>query len=71
MTEQQLENKILEILRAHPGLRAREFGVYGGYPRWKMVQHLSTMEQKGLVYSVNYRDAANMEFYNKWYAVCD
>ena len=48
------------------GLRLREFSC--GW-REEMLAELCAMREEGLVYTKDFRDMANMEYYEKWYLV--
>ena len=62
-----LKAKVLMDIASHPGTRLRYVGSRIHYPHIKLLLIMEELEKAGKVKSVPYRDAANMEFYNKWY----
>lgn len=64
-----LYEKIIEELRYTPGLRMRYIEALANYPLAEKVKILYNMKDKNLVYTKTYKDMANMEHYDKWYAV--
>lgn len=60
--------KIIEELRYTPGLRMRYIEALANYPLAEKSKILYAMRDKGLIYKRFYQDAANMVFYDKWYA---
>ena len=59
---------ILNTLRQYPGLRKRELSAILHIPLMDVVIMVSELEKIGKVYSKPYRDFANMEYYDKYYA---
>ena len=62
-----MKEQIIKIISEHPGLRKREIASYLGIHHFKIISLLNEMEQDGLIAHENYRDMANMEFYDKYY----
>ena len=62
-----MKEQIIKIISENPGLRKREIASYLGIHHFKIVSLLNEMEQDGLITHENYRDMANMEFYEKYY----
>ena len=62
-----MKEQIIKIIFENPGLRKREIASYLGVHHFKIISLLNEMEQDGLITHKNYRDMANMEFYEKYY----
>ena len=68
--KEELKNAIIEAIAEHPGIRKREIPLYvKGLNSRDAVLLVSELEDEGKVYSEMYSDPANMEWYDKWYAV--
>ena len=62
-----MKEQIIKIISENPGLRKREIASYLGIQNKKKISRKKKMEQDGLITHENYRDMANMEFYEKYY----
>lgn len=64
-----LREKLIENMKKEQnrGLRLRDF-TCGGW-RSERLAELCAMREEGLVYTKDFRDMANMEYYQKWYLV--
>lgn len=66
-----MAEKILDYLREHPGARKREIAGYlhiwlcDGF----FMDVMHHLERANLIRYEVYRDPAQMEYYDKWYAV--
>lgn len=64
-----MKENIINILREHPGLRKREIASYLGCHHFKIISLLYEMENDGLLRVESIHDAANMEFYDKYFVI--
>ena len=64
-----MKEKIINILREHPGLRKREIASYLGCHHFKIISLLYEMEKENLLKVESIHDTANMEFYDKYFVV--
>lgn len=62
-----MKEKIIEILRDHPGLRKREIAAYVSCHHFTFITLLHEMEEDGLVATKYHHDPAQMEFYDEYY----
>lgn len=63
-----MEEKILNVLRENPGSRLSTVAWLISENKMKVLDALYSLEDQGKVYRKSHHDAANMEFYNMWYA---
>ena len=66
-----MKEKIIEILREHPGLRKREIASYLDCHHFKILKAMSELKDANLIKSICIHDTASMEFYDKWYVTED
>lgn len=64
-----MKEKIINILREHPGLRKREIASYLNYHHFTIITTLYEMEEDGLLRVESVHDTANMEFYDKYFVI--
>ena len=64
-----MKEKIINILREHPGLRKREIASYLGCYHFKIISLLYEMEAENLLKTETIHDTANLEFYDKYFVV--
>ena len=64
-----MKEKIINILREHPGLRKREIASYLCCHHFTLITTLYEMEEDGLLKIESIHDTANMEFYDKYFVV--
>lgn len=64
-----MKEQIVNILREYPGLRKREIACYLGCHHFKIISLLYEMESENLVRTERVHDTANMEFYDKYFAI--
>ena len=64
-----MKEKIINILREHPGLRKREIASYLSCHHFTLITTLYEMEEDGLLRVESIHDTANMEFYDKYFVV--
>ena len=64
-----MKEKIINILREHPGLRKREIASYLGCHHFNIITLLYVMETENLVRVESVHDTANMEFYDKYFVI--
>lgn len=64
-----MKEKIINILREHPGLRKREIAAYLNYHHFTIITTLYEMEEDGLLRVESVHDTANMEFYDKYFVI--
>ena len=62
-----MKEQIVEILKAHPGLRKREVAQYLRVPRLKVIAPMYEMCAEGILRYEVYKDLANAEYYEKYY----
>lgn len=62
-----MKEKILNVLRNHPGLRKREIAAYVSCHHFTFITLLYEMEEDGLVATKYHHDPAQMEFYDEYY----
>lgn len=66
-----MAEKILDYLREHPGARKRE--IAGHLHIWQCDEHfliiMQHLKRANLIRYETYSDPAQMEYYDKWYAV--
>lgn len=62
-----MKEKLLKIIREHPGLRKREIASYLNCHHFTIITTLHEMEEDGLVRTVYHHDSAQMEFYDKYF----
>ena len=64
-----MKEKIINILREHPGLRKREIASYLNCHHFTIITTLYEMEEDGLLRVESVHDTANMEFYDKYFVI--
>ncbi len=56
----QMKEKIIEVLREHPGLRKREIAPYLHCHHFKILGAMSELQDAGLIKSIRIHDTASM-----------
>ena len=64
-----MKEKIINILREHPGLRKREIAYYLNCHHFTIITTLYEMEDEGLLRVESVHNTASMEFYDKYFAI--
>ena len=64
-----MKEKLLKIIREHPGLRKREIASYLNCHHFTLITTLHEMEEDGLLRVESVHDTANMEFYDKYFVI--
>lgn len=66
--KEEKEEKILEIIREHEGIRMREIrGHFDNISLVELIGLLGKLEKANKIKRVLYNDPANMEFYDRWF----
>lgn len=65
----EIKVAIVEFLEKYPGTRKHWLGQACGEWYINLLPLIRELEEEGKIYSEYYRDPANMEFYDKYYAV--
>lgn len=65
--EAALREKILDTVRAHPGIRKREIAGYIDCNVFNIITLLYKMCDEGVLEYHIYRDFANMEYYEQYF----
>ena len=66
-----MKEKIIQVLREHPGLRKRQIASYLHCHHFTLITTLYEMEEDGLLKRINVHNTASMEFYEKYYVAED
>ena len=65
--EADLKTKILDTVRAHPGIRKREIAGYISCNVFNIIALLYKMCDEGVLEYHTYKDLANMEYYEQYF----
>jgi DNA-binding MarR family transcriptional regulator len=63
-----MKEKILEVIRQHPGIRQREISSLLGIWVGDLVQPINEMEKEGLIKKELFNDPANIDWHYLWFA---
>lgn len=62
-----MKEKLLAVIREHPGMTKRVITSYACCPFLEGIKLIYEMEREGLIRKTVHNDMANMEFYEEWY----
>lgn len=62
-----MKEQIVEILKAHPGLRKREVAQYLRIPHLDVITPMYELCAEGILRYEVYKDLANADYYEKYY----
>ena len=65
--EKTLEEKIIEVVKAEPGLRKSNIAWRAGVSKWAIIEPLYRMVDEGKLRIEHHNDWGNMEHYEKYY----
>lgn len=63
-----MKERILAIIKDHPGIRLREIAGILGCWNGDVVKPLWELKEEGLVRKEYFNDPANMDYYDMWFA---
>lgn len=64
-----MEQRILEVIRKHPGIRKRYIACELRCTVFDLLDAMTHLRDEGLIRNVLHNDFLNMEYYDMWYAV--
>ncbi len=65
----QMKEKIIEVLREHPGQRLRDLAMYLRCNRFALLNDIDELREAGIITDVTVENFVQDEFYAKYYLV--
>ncbi len=64
---QNVEERILEVVKEHPGMRKTTIAHFAGVSKWDIIELLYRMVDDGKLRIEHHNDWGNMEHYEEYY----